>query len=59
MNPALKQKLITGGVVFGGLIAIAVAKKLGADHDAIAAAVGALTVLAGSLRSMIVTENPK
>ena len=61
MKPETKSKLLTAAVVFGGVIAIAVANKLGADKDVITAAAGALAIVAGMLRSMVLpdTTEPK
>lgn len=53
MTPETKQRLITASVVFGGIVALAVARKLGAHEEWLGAAGSALLILAGSLRSMV------
>lgn len=52
----MKEKLITAGVVFLGIVSLAAAAKLGADKEWIAAGGGVLLLLAGSLRSMVLSE---
>lgn len=56
MKPEAKQKLITAGVVFAGIVALAVANKLGADKDILTAGGGVLIAIAGMLRSMVLPE---
>lgn len=56
MKPEAKQKLITAGVVFAGIVALAVANKLGVDKDMLTAAGGVLIAIAGTLRSMVLSE---
>lgn len=53
MTPETKQRLITASVVFGGIVALGVANKLGADKELLGAVSALLIVLAGSLRSMV------
>ena len=52
----MKEKLLTAGVVFLGIVALAGAAKLGAQPEWIAAGGSVLVFLAGSLRSMLLTE---
>ena len=56
MKPEVKSKLITAAVVFGGIVALAIANKLGADKDLITVGGGALTIIAGLLRSMVLPD---
>ena len=51
-----KDKLVTAVVVFGGILALAIARKLGADADLVALGTGALAIVAGLLRSMVLPE---
>lgn len=53
MDPSTKQKLITASVVFGGIVALAMARKLGADPDWVTIGGIALSGIAGSLHSMV------
>lgn len=57
MNPASKQKLITAVVVFGGILALAGARYLGADPTWLVAGGSALTFAAGMLRSMVLSDH--
>lgn len=56
MDPQKKQKLITAGVVFGGIVALVVAKRLGADPGWLVAGGSALSFVAGLLRSMALSD---
>lgn len=51
-----KDKLITAAVVFGGILALAIANKLGVDKDLITAGGAVLVLVAGSLRSMVLGQ---
>jgi hypothetical protein len=53
MTPETKQRLITAGVVFGGIAALGVANRFGVDKELLGAASAVLLILAGSLRSMV------
>lgn len=52
----MKAKLVTAGVVFGGIVALAVAVKLGAHPEWVATGGAALGIVAGMLRSMVLPE---
>lgn len=52
----MRDKLVTAGVVFVGIVALAVARHYGADPDWIASGAGALAIIAGLLRSMVLPE---
>ena len=56
MKPETKQRLITAAVVFGGIVALGVADRLGVSGDVLAGAGSVLILLAGSLKSMLVAE---
>jgi len=51
-----RDKVITAAVVFGGILVLAVARKLGADPDWISMGGAALAVVGGTLRSMLLGE---
>jgi hypothetical protein len=51
-----KDKLITAGVVFAGILALAAANRLGVDKDLLTAGGALLIAIAGSLRSMVLPE---
>lgn len=52
----MNEKLITAGVVFAGIVSLAVAAKLGASPEWLAAGGSVLAFLAGTLRSMVLPE---
>lgn len=52
----MKEKLITAAVVLVGIAALAIAKHYGADPDWLVTGAGALAVVAGTLRSMVLPE---
>lgn len=56
MGNDMNSKLVTAGVVFGGIAALALGYRWGVDKDVLLAGSGLLVALAGSLRSMLLPE---